>query len=128
MSIFKTKGFDTVISKDTLLVGELCFSGVTVVDGTIEGKSVKQNTVDTKPSSLHVNGTVKVDDVIVIHDLTICGTVTAKEIRVDGILAIKKGCKVQAERILYRTLVAEPGAIILGTMVLIDDTANGSAL
>ena len=125
MSIFKTKGFDTIIGKDVTLVGELCFSGTVVIDGFINGVSVRQNTVDPKPSSILVNGTVQVTDVIISDDLTITGTVIAKEVRVEGTLAIKSGCKVQAERILYRTLVAEPGAIILGAMAHLDHVSDG---
>lgn len=116
-NIFKSEGFDTIIGKDTMLVGELCFSGNTVVDGQIEGISVKQNTIEPRKSTLHVNGSVKVQDVIVINNLTICGTVCAKEVRVEGTLAIKNGCKLKAERIFYRNLVAEPGAVIIGEML-----------
>lgn len=125
MSIFKTKGFDTIIGKDVTLVGELCFSGTVVIDGFINGVSIKQNTVDKKPSSMLVNGTVQVTDVVISDDLTITGSLTAKEVRVEGTLAIKSGCKVQAERILYRTLVAEPGAIILGAMAHLDHVSDG---
>lgn len=125
MSIFKSKGFDTIISKNTMLVGELCFSGSVVVDGEIKGLSVKQNTVEPKPSSLHVNGSVDVEDVIIIDDLTITGRVTAREVRVEGTLAIKSGCVLKADRILYRNLVAEPGAIILGTLAHLDRVSDG---
>ena len=125
MSIFKTKGFDTIIGKDITLVGELSFSGTVVIDGFINGTSIKQNTVERKPSSILVNGTVQVTDVVISDDLTITGTVTAKEVRVEGTLAIKSGCKLQAERILYRTLVAEPGAIILGAMAHLDHVSDG---
>ena len=125
MSIFKTKGFDTIIGKDVTLVGELSFSGTVVVDGFINGVSIKQNAVDKKPSSMLVNGTVQVTDVVISDDLTITGTVTAKEVRVEGTLAIKSGCMLKADRILYRTLVAEPGAIILGAMAHLDHVSDG---
>lgn len=125
MSIFKTKGFDTIISKETMLTGALCFSGTTVVDGTIVGESIKQNTVDTKPSTLQVNGKVEVDQVIMIHDLTISGNVKAREIRVEGTFAVKSGAKVEADVIYYRTLHVEPGAIILAQMKHLDHVSEG---
>jgi len=125
MNIFKTKGFDTVISKDTTLIGELYFSGVTIVDGTIEGQSIQQNTAEPKKSSLHVNGSVKVNDVIVIHDLVICGNVTAKEVHVEGTLAVKSGAKLVANVIYYRTLHVEPGSVILAQLQHLDHVSIG---
>lgn len=121
---FKSTGFDTIVGKDTMLVGELSFSGSTVVDGVIRGSSIKQNTVDVKKSSLHVNGTVEVEDVIVINDLTVCGTVTAKSVRVEGTLAIKAGCNLKADTIYYRMLVAEPGAVIIGQLRHLDHSSD----
>lgn len=125
MSIFKVKGFDSVISKDMHLAGELSFSGTVVIDGTIDGQSVKQNHADTKPSLLHINGNVKVKDVVIIHDLTVCGTVEAREIRVEGTFAVKSGCKVSADVIYYRTLEVEPGAIIMAQMKHLDHVSEG---
>lgn len=125
MSIFKTKGFDTVISKETMLIGEMCFSGVTVVDGIIEGQSIRQNTVDAKKSSLHVNGSVQVNDVIVIHDLVICGNVTAKTIHVEGTLAVKSGAKLTADVVYYRTLHVEPGSVIIAKLEHLDHVSAG---
>lgn len=121
---FKTQGFDTVISKDTRLVGELCFSGVTVVDGTIDGTSIKQNTVEPKKSALIVNGTVSVKEVIIADDLTISGSVKACTVRVQGTLAIRAGCVLQATTIYYQNLVAEPGAVIIGEMRHFDHSTD----
>lgn len=121
---FKSTGFDTIVGKDTMLVGELCFSGSTVIDGTVSGTSIKQNAVDVKKSSLHVNGTVEVTDVIVINDLTVCGNVTASIVRVEGILAIKSGCRLKADTIYYRTLVAEPDAVIIGQLCHLDHSSD----
>lgn len=121
---FKTQGFDTIISKDTQLVGELCFSGVTVVDGAIDGTSIKQNTVEPKKSALIVNGTVDVKEVIITDDLTISGSVKACTVRVNGTLAIRSGCVLRATTIFYQNLVAEPGAVIIGEMRHLDYSAD----
>jgi cytoskeletal protein CcmA (bactofilin family) len=121
---FKTQGFDTVIGKDTTLVGELCFSGVTVVDGSINGTSIKQNAVEPKKSALIVNGTVDVKEVIITDDLTISGSVKACTVRVRGTLAIRSGCVLQATTIYYQNLVAEPGAVILGEMRHFDHSSG----
>ncbi len=127
MSIFKTKGFDSIIAKGVVVRGAMTLNGTCVIDGTFAGDSIKsdQNAEVKTKSVLIVNGGVNVDSVVISDDLTITGTVTAKEVRVEGTLAIKSGCKVQADRILYRTLVAEPGAIILGAMAHLDHVSDG---
>ncbi len=127
MSIFKTKGFDTIIGKGNVITGKLTLNGTCVIDGVFNGESIRSDqNADTKAKGvLIVNGSVDVLDVVISDDLTITGSVTAKEVRVEGTLAIKSGCIVKAGRILYRTLVAEPGAVILGVMAHLDHVSDG---
>ncbi len=127
MSIFKTKGFDTIISRGTIVNGSMVFHGTAIIDGHFEGERIEalQEADNKMRNVLIVNGTANVKSVIISSNLTVSGTVTAAEIRVEGTLAIESGCKVQADRILYRTLVAEPGAVILGTMAHLDHVSDG---
>jgi cytoskeletal protein CcmA (bactofilin family) len=124
MSIFKTKGFDTLISKDTVITGTMVLNGTTVIDGHFDGESIHSDQ-NSKKDVLVVNGAVDVKSVIISHDLTITGKVTAKKVRVEGTLAIKSGSILSAERILYRNLVAEPGAVILGMLAHLDHVSDG---
>ena len=126
MSIFKTKGFDSIISKGTTITGEMVLDGTTVIDGTFAGESIRSDlSADRKSKNvLIVNGTVNVKSVVISNDLTITGGVHAKEVRVEGTLAIKAGCRLQADAIYYRTLVAEPGAVILGEMRHLDYSSD----
>jgi cytoskeletal protein CcmA (bactofilin family) len=126
MSIFKTKGFDTVIAKDVVISGTMTIAGTCVIDGTFNGDSIKsEKSADDKTKSvLVVNGKVVVKEVVMSDDLTITGSVTACAVRVEGILAIKSGCVLRASTISYRTLVAEPGAIIIGELRHLDHSSN----
>lgn len=127
MSIFKAKGFDTLIGKDTVIKGLMVLNGSTVIDGHFDGESIHsdQNADSKQKDTLHVNGTVSVETVIISHDLTVCGTVTAHEVRVEGTLAVKATAKIVANVIYYRTLVIEPGAVILAQMRHLDHVSEG---
>jgi cytoskeletal protein CcmA (bactofilin family) len=127
MNIFKTKGFDTIISKGTVINGTMVLDGTAVIDGNFSGESIHSdgNSQQKQKDVLIVNGLVDVKSVIISHDLTITGKVTAKEVRVEGTLAIKSGCKLIADHIFYRTLVAEPGAVILGNLHHLDHVSAG---
>jgi len=127
MSIFNPKGFDTIIGKDVVITGVMVLNGTVVIDGHFSGQSIHstQNIENKKRNVLHVNGTVDVQDVILSHDLTVTGTVTAKEVRVEGTLAVKAGAKVKADAIFYRTLMVEPGAVLLGPMMHLDHVSQG---
>lgn len=127
MSIFKTKGFDSLIAKGTVVHGAMTLNGTCIIDGNFVGDSIRsdQNAEVKTKSVLIVNGTVSADNVVISDDLTITGTVTAKEVRVEGTLTIKGSSRIQADRILYRMLVTEPGAVILGALAHLDHVSDG---
>lgn len=127
MSIFKSKGFDTLIGKDTVIKGLMVLNGSTVIDGHFDGESIHsdRNADAKQKDTLHVNGTVTVEKVIISHDLTVCGSVTAKEVRVEGTLAVKGTAKLTADVVYYRTLVIEPGAVILAQLKHLDHVSEG---
>jgi cytoskeletal protein CcmA (bactofilin family) len=126
MSIFKTKGFDSIIGKGMVVSGDVVLNGICVVDGHVSGNSIKtgQNSETKARNVLIVNGTVSVKEVITADDLTITGVVIACTVRVEGTLAIKAGCILKASCIHYRTLVAEPGAVIFGEMRHLDHSSQ----
>lgn len=128
MSIFKTKGFDTLIGKDNVFRGELVLNGVCVVDGFFDGSFIKSDqNADVKSKAgdtLIVNGVVNVN-VVECHNLTVCGGVTATDIVVEGTLAVKGNAKITAKTIYYRTLVTEPGVVILGELKHLDHVSEG---
>lgn len=118
MSIFKTKGFDSIIGKNLTVTGDMDLQGTVVIDGTFNGGKILS--ADSKTGVLVVNGTVNVETVVLTSELTITGTVTAREVRVEGTLALKSKCMLKADKIYYRNLVVEPGAVILGEMLHLD--------
>ncbi len=123
---FKTQGFDSVIAKGTVVRGEMLLNGTCVIDGNFAGESIRsdQNAETNTKNVLVINGTVDVKEVVMSDDLTITGSVTACTVRVDGVLAIKAGCTLKASVIYYRTLVAEPGAAIIGELRHLDHPSD----
>lgn len=125
MSIFKSKGFDSIISKDVVIVGEMVLNGTCVIDGTFKGPTI---TSDQNKSAgkdmLMVNGNIDVIG-IQVDNLTIIGNVTCKAVRVEGVLAVQATAKLTAEVIYYRTMKAEPGAIIQGQLKHLDHCSEG---
>ena len=127
MNFFKTKGFDTLIGINTVVAGSLHLSGATIIDGIFRGQSITADPsalVKTK-TTLLVNGSATCESIILADDLTVCGTVAAKEIRVEGTFAVKSDAKVTAGTIYYRTLVIEPGAVILAELKHLDHVSEG---
>ncbi len=123
---FKTQGFDSVIGKGMVFAGDVTLNGTCVVDGHVSGNSIKsdQNAEVKTRNVLIVNGTVDVKEVVASDDLTITGSVSACTVRVEGTLAVKSGCMLKATTIYYRTLVAEPDAVIIGEMRHLDHSSD----
>ena len=123
---FKTQGFDTIIGKGSVMRGTFTLNGTAVIDGHFAGESIRsdQNAETKSKNVLIVNGTVDVEQVIISDELVITGAVTACTVRVEGTLAIKSGCQLKASTIYYRTLVAEPGAVIIGELRHLDHSSD----
>lgn len=109
-SIFRSKGFDSIIGAGTTVSGNLYIEGAMQVDGTL-------NCVDVMghDGSLHLNGKADVVQ-LQVKDLTVCGVLKVKDLIVIGTLAVKKGATLDAGQISYTTLVIEPGALISGNL------------
>jgi cytoskeletal protein CcmA (bactofilin family) len=118
---FATTGFDSLIGEGTVFDGDLTVTGTTVVNGMLNGGAIKGADVTStkKPNHLMVNGQV-IAQHVTIDNLTICGTVQAAVIYVEGDLAVKSTAKLVANRITYRRLFIEPGAVVIGTLVNLD--------
>ena len=112
---FKRAGFDTLISKGTVIEGMLFIEGTTIVEGVVRGQTIQQ-VVDTKGATLVVSGEVNIADDIRVQNVTITGTLRCKTLIVGGVLAVKDGASVFAEIIKYGSLVVEPKASLNGRM------------
>lgn len=122
---FKTQGFDSIIGKSLVVNGAMTFNGVCVIDGTFAGENIKSERGEGKSNSvLIVNGVAEAKEVVMSDDLIISGQVTACTVRVEGTLALKSDCVLKAGTIYYRTLVAEPGAIIIGDLRHLDHSSD----
>jgi cytoskeletal protein CcmA (bactofilin family) len=134
MTIFRSRGFDSLVGKGTIFLGDLLIAANSTlqVDGNVQGESISQGSLtDGKVATrtkLMVNGHVESlarPLHITVHNVIISGTVVCKEIRVEGTLAIKSGARLLAENIYYRTLVIETGAVVHGQMHHLDHVSAG---
>ncbi len=115
-------GFDSLIAKGLQIEGKLVLapSSTTVLDGSMKGESVSVdvfvagNVGKTDSTTFVINGQVVTIKSIVVPNVTITGEVKCDSLVVSGVLAIKKGARVDCARIEYNTLVVETGAIING--------------
>lgn len=120
MNPFKSQGFDSLIAKGLKIEGTLTLapSSCTQLDGVMHGDSicvdVAANVGKTDSTILVVNGSATAIKSIVVPNVTITGEVTCDSLVVSGILAIKKGARINCKRIEYNTLIVETGAIING--------------
>jgi cytoskeletal protein CcmA (bactofilin family) len=110
---FKRTGFDTLISKGTVLEGMLFIEGTAIIEGVVRGQTIQEG---KSPSTLVVNGEVNITEDIRVQNVTITGTLRCKTLVVNGVLAVKDGASVFAETIKYGSLVVEPKASLNGTM------------
>lgn len=120
MNPFKSQGFDSLIAKGLVINGTMILArgSTTQIDGTMTGYSIEvENTSaikGTDNTTLVINGAASTIDSIVVTNVTITGQVTCDVLDVSGILAIKKGARVDAKIIRYNTLVVETGAMVNG--------------
>ena len=126
---FKTGGFDTIIGKGTVVTGTMTLNGTVIIDGDFSGSSINsdQNAVSKPRDTLVVNGTVDVQTVVINGDLIVNGTVVTETLRVEGVLTVKGSAVIKTNRLFYRDLVVEPGAVIMAstTMAHLDHTSSG---
>lgn len=139
MTIFRSRGFDTLIGKHTSLTGELAIApdstavvdgdayvtkamGVPATDGKVYTKTTLQVNGYLGPS--HAVGMPK-DTEINVHNVIITGKVICDVIHVEGTLAVKSGATLKAKKILYRKLVIETGAVVHGEMFHLDHVSEG---
>jgi cytoskeletal protein CcmA (bactofilin family) len=134
-SLFRSRGFDSLIGKGTTIHGEMriAANSTALIEGNGYLSSVLGETIDGKVSAkttLHVNGQLQdaADGTplnIEVHNVIITGKVVCKTIRVEGTLAVKAGATLIAEKILYRELIIETGAVVHGQMSHLDYVSEG---
>lgn len=137
MTIFRSRGFDSLIGTETQLWGDLFIArnSTFVIDGKMNGHNKITVLVDgdTKPdtkTTLRVNGEVWPTSPdrpleINVHNVVITGKVTCDTIHVEGTLAIRSGANLKADKIFYRELVIETGAVVHGQMYHLDHVSHG---
>lgn len=137
MTLFRTRGFDTLIGQGTTIHGEIMLApnSTTVIDGSAYLNRVIELPVDGKTgdkTTLRVSGNLEPEFQkelnIEVHNVIITGKVVCKTIRVEGTLAVKAGATLKAEKILYRNYVSETGAIILGNLAHLDYVSEGETV
>jgi cytoskeletal protein CcmA (bactofilin family) len=121
---FKRTGFDTLISKGTVLEGMLFIEGTTIIEGCVRGSTIQECLESKDKSTLVVNGQANITEDICVPNVTITGLVRCKTLVVPGVLAVKDGASVFAEIIKYGSLVVEPKASLNGTMEHIGATTE----
>jgi len=136
MTIFRTRGFDSLIGKGTVIAGDICIAPDSTfqVDGSVNANFIEHSDEGmgdvagmghriAPKTTLHVNGEVlplKADTRVKVHNVIITGTLKCSVLHVEGTLAVKKGATVDVEKIFYRDLVIETGAIVSGQMFHLD--------
>lgn len=118
----KHQGFDTLIGDNIAINGcdELILSSntTTVIAGQLAGGSIIGREDSPLDIDLIVSGTVILAENMLVHSLTISGTVTVDGlVRCPKMLTIKKGGKLVAKTIEYTNIVVESGGQVEGQLV-----------
>lgn len=138
MTIFCSRGFETLIGKGTRITGTISIApnSMTVIDGEAFLSSITGQHVESKVSlktTLHVSGIVRptgIQDIqdtlnINVENVIITGTVYCDTIHVEGTLTVKAGATLKAKKILYREFIIEVGAVVHGRMLHLDHVSEG---
>lgn len=114
---FKRAGFDSLISAGTLIEGSLIIQAGTtmIIDGQMTGKSIGTSG-DGVETTVVVNGKASALDEIRVPNITVTGEVSCENLIATGCLSVKKGARVNATFIQYKSLIIEDGAFITGHM------------
>jgi cytoskeletal protein CcmA (bactofilin family) len=113
---FKRTEFDSIIAKGTSVYGKILVgeNQIVVVDGEVFGDIVAKSTGHDK-STLVVGGAV-VNDLVMVSNVTIIGSLKCTKLVVQGQLAIHNGAVVNADTVEYGTMIIEPSAKVTGWM------------
>lgn len=143
MTIFRSRGFDSLIGKNTVFAGEVAIApdSTLQVDGEVIASRIihcDEGMGDVAgmghriapKTTLHVNGKVRGSSssaglLITVHNVIVAGILECAELRVEGTLAIKAGAKITATKILYRDMIIETGAVVHGQMFHLDHVSEG---
>lgn len=128
MNIFKTRGFDAVVSSGITIAGDLVISPDTTVliEGEVVGAIRERTTAEGfgNKTKLEVSGFITVER-LEVANLTVSGTVRCEDLVVPGVLVLKKGAILEATNsIHYNELVIETGAHLTGKLVVLKHDNN----
>lgn len=136
-SLFRSRGFDTLIGKGTTISGDILIAAnsTTLIEGFGNLTSARGEEAEGKVSAkttLNVAGQIcspiNQELHVEVHNVIITGKVVCKTIRVEGTLAVKAGATLIAEKILYRELIIETGAVVHGRMSHLDYVSEGETI
>ena len=119
MKLFNKKlnadSFTNLIAEGTSIEGRVNFSGTIKIQGLVKGDIFGASLDQKNNDCLIVDKTGEVtSDMVKIGDAIIAGTISCKELRVEGTLRALSSAKISGATIYYRTLEIEPGALITG--------------
>ena len=136
MTIFRSRGFDSLIGKGTVIRGiiDIQPDSVMQIDGLAEVDIIQHGDEGmgdvagmghriAPKTTLHVNGEVRQYNMpleVTVHNVIVAGKLQCDKLRVEGTLAIKAGATIDADQIYYRNLVIENGAVVHGQMFHLD--------
>lgn len=136
--LFRSRGFDSLIGKGTTIHGTLMIAenSTTLIEGSAfldratglisDGKVATKTTLHVAGEAAGLAGSSNLD--IEVHNVIITGKVVCKTIRVEGTLAVKAGATLKADKILYRELIIETGAVVHGNMFHLDHVSEGEVI
>jgi cytoskeletal protein CcmA (bactofilin family) len=124
---FKFRGFSTLIGKGVVIENADIFipdKSTFVVEGAVKTSRVCSN----GEVSVIADGVLEVAGDLSVHNVQVNGNLYCKTLRVDGVLSVRSGCYLRAEKILYRSLDIQEGARIEGHLYHIDHSSAGETV
>ena len=110
---------DTLISAETLIEGDIQFSGGLRVDGTIRGNVTESSAT---PSTLIIGEHGRIDGAVKVSKLFVLGKVIGP-VKASQFIELQTKAKVVGD-LHYKSLEMHTGAVIEGKLVFIGDIAD----
>lgn len=127
MKLFQKKydpsKFDSLISQELTVTGDLDFSGALLVDGKVIGK-VRSDDVNESAITVGKQGEIKAST-INAHFIVIEGSITSDEIHGDDV-TFKSSAVIKSSKIFYKKLRIEDGAIIEGELIFMSKNESSN--
>jgi cytoskeletal protein CcmA (bactofilin family) len=106
------KRIDSLIGEETVVTGDVTFSGGLRIDGQVRGNVTMAN---AEPSTLVVSGQARIDGEIRVSHVVVNGTVNGPVIA-DDYLELQPKARIAGD-VTYKTLEMHVGAVIQGRLI-----------